>query len=77
MSSARCARGLRGRGARGPDVDELRSAGVRRISVGQAIAQAAYSLARRAAVELIDKGTFDALADADPFSDVNGAFRPR
>lgn len=44
---------------------------------GQAIAQAAYSLARRAAVEVIDKGTFDSLADTDPFGDVNGAFRPR
>lgn len=60
-----------------PSVDELRAAGVRRVTVGQAIAQAAYSLARRAAVEAIEKGTFDALADADPFGDVNGAFRPR
>jgi len=53
-----------------------RAVGVRRISVGQAIAQAAYSLARRAAVEVVGKGTFDVLADADPFGDVNGAFRP-
>jgi 2-methylisocitrate lyase-like PEP mutase family enzyme len=60
-----------------PSVDELRAAGVRRVTVGQAIAQAAYSLARRAAVEVIEKGTFDALGDADPFGDVNGAFRPR
>jgi 2-methylisocitrate lyase-like PEP mutase family enzyme len=60
-----------------PSVDELRAVGVRRVSVGQAIAQAAYSLARRAAVEAIEKGTFDSLADADPFGDVNGAFRPR
>jgi hypothetical protein len=55
-----------------PSVDELR-----RVSVGQAIAQAAYSLARRAAVEAIDKGTFDSLADADAFGDVNGAFTTR
>lgn len=60
-----------------PGVDDLRAAGVRRVSVGQAIAQAAYSLARRAAVEAIDKGTFDSLADADAFGEVNGAFRPR
>ncbi|GAA4554924.1 isocitrate lyase/phosphoenolpyruvate mutase family protein [Pseudonocardia xishanensis] len=60
-----------------PSVDELRAAGVRRVSVGQAIAQAAYSLARRAAVEALGKGTFDSLADADPFGDVNGAFRAR
>lgn len=60
-----------------PSVDDLRAAGVRRVTVGQAVAQAAYSLARRAAVEVIEKGTFDSLADADPFGDVNGAFRPR
>jgi 2-methylisocitrate lyase-like PEP mutase family enzyme len=60
-----------------PGVDELRAVGVRRVSVGQAIAQAAYSLARRAAAEVIGNGTFDVLADADPFGDVNGAFRPR
>ncbi|MEU7817535.1 isocitrate lyase/phosphoenolpyruvate mutase family protein [Pseudonocardia sp. NPDC049154] len=60
-----------------PSVDDLRAAGVRRVTVGQAIAQAAYSLARRAAVEAIEKGTFDSLADADPFGAVNGAFRPR
>jgi 2-methylisocitrate lyase-like PEP mutase family enzyme len=64
-------------GAGAPSVDELRAAGVRRVSVGQAIAQAAYSLARRAAVEAIEKGTFDSLADTDSFGDVNGAFRPR
>lgn len=60
-----------------PSVDELRAAGVRRVSVGQAIAQAAYSLARRAAVEVLGKGTFDSLADADTFGDINGAFRAR
>jgi hypothetical protein len=27
-------------------------------------------------VEVIGKGTFDVLADADPSGDVNGAFRP-
>jgi 2-methylisocitrate lyase-like PEP mutase family enzyme len=60
-----------------PGVDELRAVGVRRISVGQAIAQVAYSLARRAAAEVVGKGTFDVLADADPFGDVNGAFPSR
>jgi 2-methylisocitrate lyase-like PEP mutase family enzyme len=59
-----------------PGVDELRAVGVRRISVGQAIAQAAYSLARRAAAEVVGKGTFGVLADADSFGDVNGAFQP-
>jgi 2-methylisocitrate lyase-like PEP mutase family enzyme len=60
-----------------PGVDELRAVGVRRISVGQAIAQVAYSLARRAAAEVVGEGTFDVLADADPFGDVNGAFPSR
>ncbi|GAA1855239.1 isocitrate lyase/phosphoenolpyruvate mutase family protein [Pseudonocardia ailaonensis] len=60
-----------------PSVEDLRVAGVRRVSVGQAIAQAAYSLARRAAVEVLEKGTFDSLADADPFGEVNGAFHLR
>ncbi len=33
--------------------------------------------ARRAAAEVVGKGTFDVLADADPFGDVNGAFPSR
>lgn len=60
-----------------PSVDELGAAGVRRVSVGQAITQAAYTLARRAAAEMLDKGTYDALADADPFGDINGSFSAR
>jgi len=57
-----------------PDVDAFRAAGVRRVSVGQAISQAAYSLARRATVELLTTGTYDALAGADDFGAINGAF---
>jgi 2-methylisocitrate lyase-like PEP mutase family enzyme len=60
-----------------PSVEELRAAGVRRISLGQAIAQAAYSLARRAAAEVLGAGTYDTVADADPFGDINGTFPPR
>jgi 2-methylisocitrate lyase-like PEP mutase family enzyme len=60
-----------------PSVGELAAVGVRRVSLGQSIAQAAYSLARRAAVEAVTKGTFDVLADADPFGEVNGAFPAR
>jgi len=60
-----------------PDMDALRSAGVRRVSLGQAISQAAYSLARRAAVEVLTKGTYDSLAGADDFGVVNGAFSAR
>jgi 2-methylisocitrate lyase-like PEP mutase family enzyme len=60
-----------------PGIAQLRAAGVRRISVGQAIAQAAYTLARRAAAEALAAGTYDALAGADPFGDINGSFPSR
>jgi 2-methylisocitrate lyase-like PEP mutase family enzyme len=57
-----------------PDVPSLRASGVRRVSVGQAIAQSAFTLARRAAVELLTAGTYDSLAGADDFSTINGTF---
>jgi 2-methylisocitrate lyase-like PEP mutase family enzyme len=60
-----------------PDVAALQAAGVRRISLGQSIAQAAYTLARQAAVEALTAGTYDAISGADPFGDVNGAFPRR
>jgi 2-methylisocitrate lyase-like PEP mutase family enzyme len=57
-----------------PDVAALRASGVRRISLGQAVSQAAYSLARRAAVEVLTSGTYETLAGADDFGAINGAF---
>ncbi|MCD2198165.1 isocitrate lyase/phosphoenolpyruvate mutase family protein [Actinomycetospora endophytica] len=57
-----------------PDVATLRATGVRRISLGQAVSQAAYSLARRAAAEALTSGTYDSLAGADDFGAINGAF---
>lgn len=60
-----------------PDVAALRAAGVRRVSLGQSIAQAAYTLARKAAAEALTAGTYDAISGADPFGEVNGAFRAR
>ncbi len=60
-----------------PDVNALRLAGVRRVSLGQAISQAAYSLARRAAVEALTAGTYNSLADADDFGAINNAFSAR
>jgi 2-methylisocitrate lyase-like PEP mutase family enzyme len=60
-----------------PDVATLRTAGVRRVSLGQAITQAAYTLARKAAAEVLTVGTYDSIAGADSFSDINGAFRAR
>lgn len=58
-----------------PDVATLRAAGVRRVSLGQAITQAAYTLARKAAAEVLTAGTYDSITGADSFSDINGAFR--
>src|SRR3984957_20680469 len=60
-----------------PDVAALRAAGVRRVSLGQAVTQAAYTLARKAAAEALSSGTYDALAGADSFGDINGAFPAR
>jgi len=60
-----------------PDVNALRSAGVRRVTLGQEISQAAYSLARRAAVEVLTAGTYDSLVGSDDWGSVNGAFSAR
>lgn len=60
-----------------PSVDELGKAGVRRVTVGQAIAQSAYSLARRAAAEMLTAGTYGLLDGADDFGSINGAFPAR
>jgi 2-methylisocitrate lyase-like PEP mutase family enzyme len=57
-----------------PDVAALRAVGVRRVSLGQAITQAAYTLARRAAAEVLTAGTYGTIASADSFGDINGAF---
>jgi 2-methylisocitrate lyase-like PEP mutase family enzyme len=60
-----------------PTVGELEAAGVRRVSLGQAVAQAAYTLARQAAAEVLTKGTYGTVAGAGSFGDVNGAFPAR
>jgi 2-methylisocitrate lyase-like PEP mutase family enzyme len=60
-----------------PDIAALRAAGIRRVSLGQAIAQAAYTLARKAAAEVLTAGTYNSISAADPFGDINGAFSAR
>ena len=60
-----------------PDVAALAQAGVRRVSLGMAITQAAYTLARKAAAEMLDTGTYKVIADADDFGTINSAFRSR
>ncbi|HEX6617365.1 MAG TPA: isocitrate lyase/phosphoenolpyruvate mutase family protein [Gemmatimonadales bacterium] len=55
-------------------VADLAAAGVRRISVGGALARAAWGGFLRAAREIAGQGTFQHLAEAVPFDEINGAF---
>jgi 2-methylisocitrate lyase-like PEP mutase family enzyme len=55
-------------------VAELAQAGVRRISVGGALARAAWTGFLEASKEIAEQGTFTALARAVPFDQVNRAF---
>ncbi len=55
-------------------VEELAHAGVRRISVGGALARAAWSGFLAAASEIAERGTFTKLGGAIPFADINGSF---
>lgn len=55
-------------------VAELAALGVRRISVGGALARAAWAGFVTAATEIAEKGTFTSLARALPSSQVNGYF---
>ncbi len=57
-------------------VAELAQAGVRRISVGGALARAAWTGFLQAAKEIAEQGTFTSLARAVPFAEINGSFRP-
>ncbi|CAM5728133.1 isocitrate lyase/phosphoenolpyruvate mutase family protein [Streptomyces hirsutus] len=61
-------------GPGGPSVAELAKVGVRRVSVGTGMAQAAYTAARRATLELLESGTYDALDDSLDFFQMNGLF---
>ena len=55
-------------------VAELTAAGVRRISVGGALARAAWAGFFRAAREIAEQGTFTALAAGTPSADLERAF---
>jgi 2-methylisocitrate lyase-like PEP mutase family enzyme len=52
-------------------VAELRDLGVRRISVGGALARAAWTAFLQAAKEIAEQGTFTGLSRALPFADIN------
>ncbi|MBD0738289.1 3-methyl-2-oxobutanoate hydroxymethyltransferase [Streptomyces sp. CBMA29] len=54
-----------------PSVAEFSAVGVRRISVGTALAQAAYGAAERAAAELLGGGTYFGMAHGVDFGALN------
>lgn len=56
-------------------VEELCALGVRRISVGGALARAAWGGFLEAAREIARQGTFSALGRAVPFAELNDSFR--
>ncbi|MEV0738405.1 isocitrate lyase/phosphoenolpyruvate mutase family protein [Streptomyces sp. NPDC050549] len=54
-----------------PSVAELAALGVARVSAGSGVALAAYAVVRRAARELLDTGTYDALAGGLGYGELN------
>lgn len=57
-----------------PSVAEFAGVGVRRVSLGTAVAQAAYSVAARATAELLADGSYGALEDALDYGTINSQF---
>jgi 2-methylisocitrate lyase-like PEP mutase family enzyme len=58
-------------------LSRLADLGVRRVSVGSALARVAWGAFIRAAQSIKSKGTFDAFADAAPFAELNDTFSRR
>jgi 2-methylisocitrate lyase-like PEP mutase family enzyme len=58
-------------GAGSPSVRALTDLGVARISLGSSVAQAAYAVARRAAVEALGLGTYEAVGNALDYGELN------
>jgi methylisocitrate lyase len=58
-------------------VAQLAAVGVRRISVGGALARAAWAGVLQAAREIAEQGTFTHLGRAVPFAEINGAMAAR
>jgi len=57
-----------------PSVSRLGELGVARVSAGPAIAQVALAATRRAALEMLEQGTYGALGEGMPFPEANGMF---
>lgn len=64
---------LAGPGA--PSVPELAELGVARVSLGSAVAEAAYAVAQRAAAEALGAGTYTTLTDALDYGSLNALMR--
>jgi 2-methylisocitrate lyase-like PEP mutase family enzyme len=58
-------------------VDRLAGLGVRRISVGSALARVAWGAFMRSAQSLRDSGSFDSFAEAAPFSEIEQVMNQR
>lgn len=56
-------------------LDDLAELGVRRVSVGSALARSAWGGFLRAARLIAGEGRFTGFAEAEPFADLNGFFR--
>jgi 2-methylisocitrate lyase-like PEP mutase family enzyme len=61
----------------GLTVARLAEVGVRRISVGSALARVSWRAFASAARSILDSGTFESLGGAAPFVDLNGIFGRR
>ncbi len=58
-------------------VAQLADLGVRRVSVGSALANVAWGAFMRSARGIFENGSFETFADAAPFGEVNDLFRDR
>ncbi|MFI6297445.1 isocitrate lyase/phosphoenolpyruvate mutase family protein [Nonomuraea sp. NPDC050790] len=58
-----------------PTVAEFAAAGVARVSLGAAVAQAAYGLAARATTELLETGRYDATAGGLAYDEMNALYK--
>jgi 2-methylisocitrate lyase-like PEP mutase family enzyme len=57
-----------------PAVAEFAKAGVARMSLGSGVAEAAYAVARRAAEEMLTKGTYTSVENGIPYGELNALF---
>jgi 2-methylisocitrate lyase-like PEP mutase family enzyme len=53
-----------------PPIADLERMGVRRVSIGGGLARAAYGRARRVALELKERGTYETLSDAVTYAEM-------